>query len=91
MLGEEVKPGTLREGIHLSFMYAIFLSHLTINLERFRKESGMTFESEGFYLGKWGKSCSVSLHECKVSHCTVIHCGLIHSTVNLLVYSDWKA
>lgn len=30
------------------------------------------FESEGFYLGKRGKSHSMSLCECKVSHCTVI-------------------
>lgn len=88
MLGEEVKPGTLAEGIHLGFTYAIFLSLLTVNLERCLKEM---FESKVFYLGKGGKSCSVSLCECRVSHCTVIHCGLIHSAVNLLVYSDWKA
>lgn len=91
MLGEEVKPGTLREGIPLSVTYAVFLSLFTIHLERSLKEMGMTFESEGVFLGKRGKSCSVSLCEYKVSHCTVIHCGLIHSTVNLLVYSDWKA
>lgn len=48
MLGEEIKPGTLGEGIHLSFMYAVFLSLLTINLERCLKEM---FESEVFYLG----------------------------------------
>lgn len=70
MPGEEVKPGTLGEEIYLSFMYAIFLSHLTVNLERCLKEM---FESEVFYLGEGGKSCSVSLCECKVNHCTVSH------------------
>lgn len=76
------------EGIHLSFMYAVFLSPLTTNLERCLKDM---FESEVFYFGEEGKSCSVSLCEYKVSHCTVSHDGLIPSAVNLLVYSDWKA
>lgn len=55
MLEEEVKPGTLREGIHLSVTYAIFLSLLTINLERSLKEMGMMFESEGVFWGEEGK------------------------------------
>lgn len=49
---EEVKAGTLREGIYRSIL-AFKSSH--VKFGKCFKETGMTFESEGFSLGKRGK------------------------------------
>lgn len=68
-------------------MCPIFLSLLTTNLERCLKGTVMTFESEGFDLGKRGKSCSVSLWmQSESLHCYPLR---IHSLCSETVLSIW--